>query len=388
MYEVEAFLSIVVAYAYVARHSARPQRPGPSSSCLRSPRWSTCTTGRSFSASAWLRPPLLCARQRLKRFALVAAGVAVLYLPWVPTVLSQVRHTGAPWSTSPGFSDLVRRTGGGGQRRCGAGRAGARRRGRACSPLARPPVGRRARDRGSRSRPWSSVTILARLALVAVLARLDDTLLRRRARARAAPRRARARRGRRARSRRARGDPVSLGGLLAARRQGECAADHGRAGELHASGRARRLDPSRAGAGAALLPRRRLSVGDHAWGRCRTPGSSTGAMPSPVYGPRTCRLGSARPSRRCGPARSSWSSHPSFATTAPGTPPGRISSGRSRRPTPPRSSGIRVSACSARDDGRNRSPPQLLQAAAGVRLSPSRIDFAAAAPWRGRSHDA
>ena len=31
----------------------------------------------------------------------------MLYLPWVPTVLSQVRHTGAPWSTAPGFHDLV-----------------------------------------------------------------------------------------------------------------------------------------------------------------------------------------------------------------------------------------------------------------------------------------
>jgi hypothetical protein len=50
---------------------------------------------------------VLFARRGLKRFGLVAAGVAVLYLPWVPTVLSQVRHTGAPWSTAPGFRDLV-----------------------------------------------------------------------------------------------------------------------------------------------------------------------------------------------------------------------------------------------------------------------------------------
>ena len=49
----------------------------------------------------------LFARERLKLFALVAAGVALLYLPWLPTLLSQVRHTGAPWSTSPSFHDLV-----------------------------------------------------------------------------------------------------------------------------------------------------------------------------------------------------------------------------------------------------------------------------------------
>jgi mannosyltransferase len=106
MYEVEAFLSIVVAYAYVQ-------------GILR---------GRTYWAVA-LVPAIdlmvyvhnwalfLCvglaaatalgARERLKRFALVAAGVAVLYLPWVPTLVEQIRHTGAPWSTAPGFRDLV-----------------------------------------------------------------------------------------------------------------------------------------------------------------------------------------------------------------------------------------------------------------------------------------
>jgi hypothetical protein len=43
----------------------------------------------------------------LKLFAFVAVGVAVLYLPWVPTVLGQVRHTGAPWSSSPSLHSLI-----------------------------------------------------------------------------------------------------------------------------------------------------------------------------------------------------------------------------------------------------------------------------------------
>jgi mannosyltransferase len=31
----------------------------------------------------------------------------VLYAPWLPTLLSQARHTGAPWSTAPNFHALV-----------------------------------------------------------------------------------------------------------------------------------------------------------------------------------------------------------------------------------------------------------------------------------------
>jgi hypothetical protein len=34
-------------------------------------------------------------------------GAAVLYLPWVPSLLYQVAHTGAPWSGSPDFQDLL-----------------------------------------------------------------------------------------------------------------------------------------------------------------------------------------------------------------------------------------------------------------------------------------
>ena len=49
-------------------------------------------------------------RLRARRLASSASsplGVAVLYAPWLPTLLSQARHTGAPWSTAPSFHDLV-----------------------------------------------------------------------------------------------------------------------------------------------------------------------------------------------------------------------------------------------------------------------------------------
>jgi hypothetical protein len=51
--------------------------------------------------------PLLRARAVPWRDAALAyGGIALLYLPWVPTVIYQARHTGAPWSTRPSVGDL------------------------------------------------------------------------------------------------------------------------------------------------------------------------------------------------------------------------------------------------------------------------------------------
>ena len=47
-------------------------------------------------------------RARLLKDALLGFGIAaVLYLPWVPTFLSQLQHTGAPWSDRPNVEQLV-----------------------------------------------------------------------------------------------------------------------------------------------------------------------------------------------------------------------------------------------------------------------------------------
>jgi mannosyltransferase len=106
MYELEAFLSLVVAYAYVqgilrGRTLWAVALAPAAASMIYVHNWAL------FLCVGLAAATVVCARARLKRFALVALGVAVLYLPWVPTVVSQVLHTGAPWSTSPGFRDLV-----------------------------------------------------------------------------------------------------------------------------------------------------------------------------------------------------------------------------------------------------------------------------------------
>jgi hypothetical protein len=46
-------------------------------------------------------------RRALIRDGLLAfGGVALLYAPWIPTLLFQAAHTGAPWAQRPGFEDL------------------------------------------------------------------------------------------------------------------------------------------------------------------------------------------------------------------------------------------------------------------------------------------
>ena len=44
---------------------------------------------------------------RLRDGALGFGLTALLYLPWLPTLLFQAAHTGAPWSRKPGYEDLT-----------------------------------------------------------------------------------------------------------------------------------------------------------------------------------------------------------------------------------------------------------------------------------------
>jgi hypothetical protein len=47
-------------------------------------------------------------RRRLLKDAAIGFGAAaILYLPWVPSLISQTLHTGAPWAEPPGFATLI-----------------------------------------------------------------------------------------------------------------------------------------------------------------------------------------------------------------------------------------------------------------------------------------
>ena len=106
MYEVEAFLSLVATYAYVE-------------GVLRGRRvWIGVlipTLALMLYAHNWglffcigiAVATFAFARDRIRTLLVVGAGVAILYLPWIPTLLSQAKHTGAPWSTTPSIRDLL-----------------------------------------------------------------------------------------------------------------------------------------------------------------------------------------------------------------------------------------------------------------------------------------
>jgi len=70
--------------------------------------WGLFLVAASVAALAlvWARRP--AARRALARDAVAAYGaLAVLYAPWIPTLLAQAEQTGAPWSTRPGLGELV-----------------------------------------------------------------------------------------------------------------------------------------------------------------------------------------------------------------------------------------------------------------------------------------
>jgi hypothetical protein len=106
MYELEAFLSIVIAYAYVQgvlhgrRLWAAVLVPAVTL-MLYTHNWGL------FVCIGLAVTTAVFARERWKLFGLVTLGIAVLYAPWLPMLLSQARHTGAPWSTVPTVHDLV-----------------------------------------------------------------------------------------------------------------------------------------------------------------------------------------------------------------------------------------------------------------------------------------
>ena len=106
MYELEAFLSLVVAYAYV-QGILRGHRVW---AALLVPAVALMVYAHNWGLFVCIGlavTTFVFARDRLKTFGLVALGVAVLYAPWLPTLLSQAKHTGAPWSTVPSVRDLV-----------------------------------------------------------------------------------------------------------------------------------------------------------------------------------------------------------------------------------------------------------------------------------------
>jgi len=105
MYALAALLSIVAAAAYVHGVLRRRRRYLPVlvvslDLLLYTHNWGL------FLCLGFAVATVLLARERLREPLLAGAAVALLYLPWLPTLLSQARHTGAPWTLPPSFHAL------------------------------------------------------------------------------------------------------------------------------------------------------------------------------------------------------------------------------------------------------------------------------------------
>ena len=106
MYELEAMLSLIVAWSYVegilrARKAWTVVFVLSTTALAYSHNWGL------FLCVGLAAATLAFARERLRLFGAAALGVAVLYVLWLPTLLFQAKHTGAPWSTRPSVHDLV-----------------------------------------------------------------------------------------------------------------------------------------------------------------------------------------------------------------------------------------------------------------------------------------
>lgn len=106
MYAMVAFLSLVAVLAYVEGvvHGRRRWLPLLSvtlAAMVYSHNWAL------FFCVGLALATVLAARDRVRELLYAGAGALALYAVWVPTLLFQARHTGAPWATAPSFRDLI-----------------------------------------------------------------------------------------------------------------------------------------------------------------------------------------------------------------------------------------------------------------------------------------
>ncbi|MBA3841979.1 MAG: glycosyltransferase family 39 protein [Actinobacteria bacterium] len=105
MYALEGFLSMFATLAYV-NGVLRERRVWAAALVPTLALMVYAHNWGLFFCLALLAATLAYGRDHLRTFGVVTIGVAILYLPWIPTVLSQAKHTGAPWSTVPSFHEL------------------------------------------------------------------------------------------------------------------------------------------------------------------------------------------------------------------------------------------------------------------------------------------
>ena len=109
MYSLMVLLSLLVAVGCVEGFVARRRRYLPLlavslAAALYTHNWALflgLATFLAFLAAVRLTPYAAARRALWRDGALVFGAVAVMYLPWLPTLLYQAQHTGAPWALAP-----------------------------------------------------------------------------------------------------------------------------------------------------------------------------------------------------------------------------------------------------------------------------------------------
>jgi uncharacterized membrane protein len=118
MYALQIFLGIVTSTAFVLAFVQRRKWWPPAFGVLLvlmlyTHNWSLFFGAACAIAFGWLLWKAAAPERRaLLRDGAIGFGItAILYAPWVPTLLYQAKHTGAPWSIRPMFDELIFGTG-------------------------------------------------------------------------------------------------------------------------------------------------------------------------------------------------------------------------------------------------------------------------------------
>ncbi|HEX8120179.1 MAG TPA: glycosyltransferase family 39 protein [Solirubrobacteraceae bacterium] len=114
MYSLVALLGLTVSASFLHVFADRDRRYLPVFAAslalmIYTHNWALFLGMGTVVALAWLlRAAAAEDRRALVRDALIGYGaVALVYLPWVPTLLFQAKHTGAPWAERPSLDTLL-----------------------------------------------------------------------------------------------------------------------------------------------------------------------------------------------------------------------------------------------------------------------------------------
>ena len=114
MYAIVALVGMLVATAFLKVYADRERRYLPlfviaTTVMIYTHNWALFLGMGSVVALAllwwWTEPGER--RGLLRDVAIGYGAIAVLYLPWLPTLLYQASHTGAPWATAPSVKELI-----------------------------------------------------------------------------------------------------------------------------------------------------------------------------------------------------------------------------------------------------------------------------------------